>query len=50
MLPAPPPAVGNYVGSVVSENLVFVLGHGPYTEGRIDFIRKVDSPVEIEGE
>src|ERR1700675_1096880 len=47
-LPAPPPAVANYVGAVLSGNLVFVSGHGPYAEGQYDFIGKVDSQVSVE--
>ncbi len=47
-LPAPPPAVANYVGAVSSGNLVFVSGHGPYRDGQYQFVGKVDSQVPVE--
>jgi enamine deaminase RidA (YjgF/YER057c/UK114 family) len=47
-LPAPPPAVANYVGAVRSGNLVFVSGHGPYRDGQYQYIGKVDSQVPVE--
>lgn len=47
-LPAPPPAVANYVGAVLAGNLVFVSGHGPYGDGQYQYIGKVDSQVSVE--
>ena len=47
-LPAPPPAVANYVGAVRSGNLVFVSGHGPYRDGTFHFLGKVDSQIPVE--
>lgn len=47
-LPAPPPALANYVGAVRSGNLVFVSGHGPYRDGQYQYIGKVDSQVSVE--
>ncbi len=32
-LPEPPPPVGNYVGAVTVDNLVFLSGHGPRNPG-----------------
>jgi enamine deaminase RidA (YjgF/YER057c/UK114 family) len=46
-LSEPPPPVANYVGAVRVGNLVFVSGHGPYREGRYDYIGKVDSDVSV---
>jgi enamine deaminase RidA (YjgF/YER057c/UK114 family) len=47
-IPEPTPAVGNYVGAVRSGNLVFVAGHGPYHQGRWDFIGKLGRDMSIE--
>lgn len=47
-LGAPPPPVANYVGAVRAGNLVFVSGHGPYSEGRYHYIGKVDSVVSVD--
>src|SRR6185437_2975468 len=44
----PPPPVANYVGAVRAGNLVFVSGHGPYSEGRYHYIGKVDSVVSVD--
>jgi enamine deaminase RidA (YjgF/YER057c/UK114 family) len=47
-IPAPAPAVGNYVGAVTAGKLVFVSGHGPYRDGRYHHIGKVDTDVSVE--
>jgi len=44
----PPAPVANYVGAVRAGNLVFVSGHGPYSEGRYHYIGKVDSVVSVD--
>jgi enamine deaminase RidA (YjgF/YER057c/UK114 family) len=44
----PPPSVANYVAAVRTGNLVFVSGHGPYSEGGFQYIGKVDSVVSVE--
>jgi enamine deaminase RidA (YjgF/YER057c/UK114 family) len=48
VLPAPPPAVGNYVGAVEHNGLLFVSGHGPYRDGEYVYKGKVDSEVSVE--
>lgn len=47
-LPEPPPPVANYVGAVRTGNLVFVSGHGPYRDGKYNWIGKVDSEVPVQ--
>ena len=47
-IPEPAPAVGNYVGTVTTGNLVFVSGHGPYRDGAYHHIGKVESEVSVE--
>lgn len=47
-LPEPPPPVANYVGAVRTGNLVFVSGHGPYRDGKYNWIGKVDSEVTVQ--
>src|SRR6185437_6984101 len=46
-LPEPPPPLANYVGAVRTGNLVFVSGHGPYRDGKYNWIGKVDSEVPL---
>jgi enamine deaminase RidA (YjgF/YER057c/UK114 family) len=48
VLPEPPPAVGNYVGAVEVDGLLFVSGHGPYRDGKYGYIGKVDSVVSVD--
>jgi enamine deaminase RidA (YjgF/YER057c/UK114 family) len=43
-----PEPVGNYVGAVTVGNLVFVSGHGPYRDGKLEYIGKVPSQVSFE--
>jgi enamine deaminase RidA (YjgF/YER057c/UK114 family) len=40
-LPPVPPAVGNYVGAVAVGDILFVSGHGPFQDGRPQFIGKL---------
>lgn len=47
-LPEPPPAVGNYVGAVEQQGLLFVSGHGPFLDGEYMYRGKVDSVVSVE--
>lgn len=47
-LPEPPPPIANYVGAVRTGNLVFVSGHGPYRDGKYNWIGKVDSEVPVD--
>jgi enamine deaminase RidA (YjgF/YER057c/UK114 family) len=46
-LPEPAPPVGNYVGAVRTGNLVFVSGHGPFLDGQLAYVGRVDSEVAI---
>jgi len=47
-LPPVPPAVGNYVGAVAVGNILFVAGHGPFQDGRPQFIGKLGREFGIE--
>jgi enamine deaminase RidA (YjgF/YER057c/UK114 family) len=47
-LPAPPPAIANFVGAVTAGDLVFVSGHGPYRDAEYRYLGKVDSEVTVE--
>jgi enamine deaminase RidA (YjgF/YER057c/UK114 family) len=40
-LPAVSPAVGSYVRSVRSGNMLFLAGHGPYRDGKCAYIGKL---------
>ena len=40
-LPPVPPAVGNYVGAVAVGDILFISGHGPFQDGRPQFIGKL---------
>jgi len=46
-LPAPPPAVANYVGAVTVGELVFVSGHGPYRDGEFVYIGKLGRDLDV---
>lgn len=46
-LPAPNPAVGEYVGAVTVGNIVFVSGHGPYEHGRFVYKGKLGRDVDV---
>jgi enamine deaminase RidA (YjgF/YER057c/UK114 family) len=46
-LPAPNPAVGNYVGAVRVGELVFVSGHGPYRDGEFAYLGKLGRELEV---
>ena len=46
-LPAPNPAVGEYVGAVTVGNIVFVSGHGPYEHGRFVCKGKLGRDVDV---
>jgi enamine deaminase RidA (YjgF/YER057c/UK114 family) len=47
-LPPVPPAVGNYVGAVAVGDILFVAGHGPFKDGRPQFIGKLGREFGIE--
>jgi enamine deaminase RidA (YjgF/YER057c/UK114 family) len=47
-LPPVPPAVGNYVGAVAVGDILFVAGHGPFQDGRPQFIGKLGREFGIE--
>jgi enamine deaminase RidA (YjgF/YER057c/UK114 family) len=47
-LAEPPPPVASYVPAVTAGKLVFVSGHGPYSNGSFQYVGKVDSVVSIE--
>ena len=46
-LPAPNPAVANYVGAVTVGDLVFVSGHGPYRDGDYVYLGKLGREVDV---
>jgi enamine deaminase RidA (YjgF/YER057c/UK114 family) len=46
-LPAPNPAVANYVGAVTVGNIVFVSGHGPYKDGEFIYKGKLGREVDV---
>ena len=46
-LPAVAQPVANYVGAVTAGKLVFVSGHGPYRDGKLAYVGKVDSVVPV---
>jgi enamine deaminase RidA (YjgF/YER057c/UK114 family) len=47
-LPVPPPPLATYVRAVTSGNLVFVSGHGTYSNGDYRHIGKVDSQISVD--
>jgi enamine deaminase RidA (YjgF/YER057c/UK114 family) len=47
-LPPIPPAVGNYVGAVAVGDILFVAGHGPFQDGRPQFIGKLGREFGVE--
>jgi enamine deaminase RidA (YjgF/YER057c/UK114 family) len=47
-LPAPAPAVANYIGAVRVGNVLFVSGHGPYENGEYPYRGKLGSEVDVE--
>lgn len=47
-LPAPAIPVANYVGYVVTGNLVFVSGQVPFKNGSLEFIGKVGKELSLE--
>ncbi len=46
-LPEPAAPVGNYVGAVRTGNLVFVSGHGPFMDGKLVHVGRVDTQVGL---
>ena len=46
-LPAPNPAVGNYVGAVTVGEIVFVSGHGPYQDGEFLYRGKLGRELDV---
>jgi enamine deaminase RidA (YjgF/YER057c/UK114 family) len=47
-LPAPSPAVANYVRAVRVGSLVFVSGHGPFVDGKPAHVGKLGSQLTVE--
>ena len=47
-LPPPPTPAARYVPAVRTGNLLFVSGHGPVREGKVQFIGKVGRELSIE--
>jgi enamine deaminase RidA (YjgF/YER057c/UK114 family) len=47
-LPPVPPTVGNYVGAVAVGDILFVAGHGPFQDGRPQFIGKLGREFGVE--
>ena len=47
-LPPVPPAVGNYVGAVAVGDILFVAGHGPFQDGKPQFIGKLGREFGVE--
>ena len=46
-LPAPNPAVANYVGAVTVGQIVFVSGHGPFENGDYSYKGKLGREVDV---
>ena len=46
-LPEPAAPVGNYVGAVRTGNLVFVSGHGPFMDGKLVHVGRVDTQIGV---
>ena len=46
-LPEPAVPVGNYVGAVRTGSLVFVSGHGPFLDGELAYVGRVDTEVSV---
>ena len=46
-LPAPNPAVANFVGAVTVGELVFVSGHGPYRDGEYLYRGKLGGEIDV---
>jgi enamine deaminase RidA (YjgF/YER057c/UK114 family) len=46
-LPAPNPAVANYVGAVTVGEIVFVSGHGPYENGEYSYKGKLGREIDV---
>jgi enamine deaminase RidA (YjgF/YER057c/UK114 family) len=47
-LPSAPKPVANYVRIVRTGNLLFVSGHGPYRDGKLQFLGKVGGDLTVE--
>ncbi|MDQ7840322.1 MAG: RidA family protein [bacterium] len=47
-LPSAPRPVANYVRIVRTGNLLFVSGHGPYRDGKLQFVGKVGADLTVE--
>lgn len=47
-LPGAPKPVANYVRTVRTGNLLYVSGHGPYRDGKLQFIGKVGQGLSVE--
>ena len=48
VLSEPSRPIANYVGAVTVGNIVFVSGHGPFRDGNLIYLGKVDSVVSVE--
>ncbi len=47
-LPAAPAPIANYVRAVRTGNLLFVSGHGPFRDGKHQFVGKVGKDLSVE--
>ncbi len=47
-LPSAPAPIANYVRTVRTGNLVFVSGHGPFRDGKAQFVGKVGKELSVE--
>jgi len=47
-LPQPPQPIANYVRAVRAGSLLFVSGHGPYSDGKIKTAGKLGKELTIE--
>ena len=47
-LPPLPPAVGNYVGAVSIGSTLFVAGHGPFKDGKPQYLGKLGRDFSVE--
>ncbi len=48
ILPAAPAPIANYIRAVRTGNLLFVSGHGPFRDGKTQFVGKVGKELSVE--
>jgi enamine deaminase RidA (YjgF/YER057c/UK114 family) len=47
-LPSPPAPIANYIRTVQAGNLLFVSGHGPQRDGKMEYLGKVGKDLSVE--